>query len=123
MRAAIAELNLSNNKPSTQGYGHDILLDDDDLTGGSSSDDFWDVLSEEENEEYISDNIDEVEELQHNGHVDSLDRGIDWLDRRVTTLTSQRSGLDAAELRGQIVALLASDSSGRFGTYAKGHFS
>ena len=111
MRQAIAELKLDENTGTVSIYGQDLLVDDD-LTGGSGSDDIWDILSEEEDDRYSSDFLDEAEEPLNNGHIDGISRGLEWLRMRTTSLASQKSGLDAQELQGQILAMLASDSNG-----------
>ena len=111
MRQAIAELKLDQISNTAPSYGQDLLVDDD-LTGGSGSDDIWDILSEEEDDEYSSDLLDEAEDPLSNGHIDGVSRGLEWLGMRTTSLASQKSGLDAQELQGQILAMLASDSNG-----------
>lgn len=112
MRQAIAELNLASTDCPAPEYGHDLLLDESDLTGGSGSDDIWDILSEEESDEYSSDFPDNVQEPATNGHFDGSYKDVEWLRTKTTTLADQRFGLDAHDLRGQILALLVSDSSG-----------
>ena len=111
MRQAIADLKLDQNSSTIQSYGQDLLVDDD-LTGGSGSDDIWDILSEEEDDGYSSDLLDEAEKSFNNGHIDGVSRGLEWLGMRTTSLASQISGLDTQELQGQILAMLASDSNG-----------
>ena len=112
MRAAIAELKLNQVDSNAQSYGQDLLLDDDDLTGGSGSDDIWDILSEETDDEYSSDQLNGKEEAHTNGDFDGLEYDLGWLRSKTVAFASRRSGLDAHELQEQIVALLASDSRG-----------
>ncbi|MCJ1382493.1 hypothetical protein MMC17_005606 [Xylographa soralifera] len=110
MRQAIAELKLDKTSSTDPSYGQDLLVDDD-LTGGSGSDDIWDILSEEEDDGYSSDLLDELREPLNNGHINGVSRGLEWLGMRTTSLAGQKSGLDAQELQGQILAMLASDSN------------
>ena len=111
MREAIAELDLD--KPYSNGtsYGDDLLLDNDDLTGGSGSDDIFDI-SDEDYDEESSDYTEETLGDPDKANVNGTGRGIEWLKSRTCSLANQRSGLEANDLQEQIVALLASDSSG-----------
>ena len=111
MRQAIAELKLDKNNSIIPSYGQDLVLDDD-LTGGSGSDDIWDILSEEEDDGYSSDLLDEADDPISNSHINGVTKGCEWLSMRTASLANQKSGLDASELQGQILAMLASDSNG-----------
>ena len=112
MRQAIADLKLDISGRRDQGYGHDMVLDDDDFTGGSGSDDIWDIISEEEDDNYSSDHLESSEEPQISGDNSEVSYGKVWLHEKTTTFANRRSGLDASQLQGQILALLASDSQG-----------
>ena len=112
MRGAIAELKLDRLHGNTQMYGHDIAVDDDDLTGGSGRDDIWDIIDEEEDDDYSSDYVDGAEESPPSAHVEGSGYDQAWLRSKCVAFASRRSGLDGNELEEQILAFLASDSKG-----------
>ncbi|KAF1987287.1 Sec63-domain-containing protein [Aulographum hederae CBS 113979] len=108
MRAAIAQLNLP--KDSTPTYGHDLGLDDDDLSGHTSADDIWDILSDEEAEEYSSDQLDIPDGIPGDVPANIPPYGPIWLQSKCESITSKSFGLDAQSLFDQVMAILASDS-------------
>lgn len=112
MREAIAELKLNEASVNGQAYGHDIAVDDDDVTGGSGIDDIWDIHSEEENDDYSSDNLEEAEQHPLGGYGDAHGYDQTWLRTKCVALASRRSAPGGGELEEQILALLASDSRG-----------
>jgi len=114
MREAIADLKLNQQNGHVKPYGHDIVLDDDEPTGGSGSDDIWDLICEEEDDEYSSDYIDGAEDPLPQGGADGAGYGQEWLTGKCIAFASRRSGLDPKELQQQVTALLASDSKGMF---------
>jgi antiviral helicase SLH1 len=104
MQEAITELKVLRGHKNIPSYGQDIDIDDEhDLTGGSGSDDIWDIRSEDEDEEYSSDSLEELQGTPQS-------EGLEWLKSRTVSLTAKKSGLEASELEQQILALLASDS-------------
>ncbi|KAF2473024.1 Sec63-domain-containing protein [Lindgomyces ingoldianus] len=106
MRKAIADLDLSAAECGPA-YGDDLNLDDDDFSGVASGDDVWDVISDEYEEEYSSDNLDDdVGRHAGGGLYDQL-----WLADRCSIVAGRSSGLDANALKAQILAILASDSN------------
>lgn len=113
MREAIAELKLDQASGNGQAYGHDIAVDDDDLTSGSGIDDIWDILSEEEDGDYSSDDLEGAEQHTLSGYGDAHGYDQIWLKTKCVALASRRSALDGGELEEQILALLASDSRGQ----------
>ncbi|OQO10442.1 hypothetical protein B0A48_03739 [Cryoendolithus antarcticus] len=114
MRAAIAELKLpQTNGESKSGNGaHDFELDDDDLSPASGSDDIWDIISDEDEEDFTDDSFEAAAaNASNNGfHVDAVGSK-KWLEQRCIAVASRGSGMDAETLLGQITAVLASDSS------------
>ena len=108
MREAIAELNIPTDDEKAHTYGQDILLDDDELSGTASGDDIWDIISDEWENEYSSDHLDEV------GGVSPARNVYDqtWLSRKCNTIAQRSSGLNGPVLQEQIMAVLASDSNG-----------
>lgn len=110
MREAIAELKLPADCYQSPSYGQDIILDNDDLSGTASGEDIWDVISDEYEEEYSSDQLDEVD----GGHIAT--GGFDqlWLASKCESIARGTSGLNAKALQEQLMAILASDSTGRF---------
>ncbi|ORY14268.1 Sec63 Brl domain-domain-containing protein [Clohesyomyces aquaticus] len=106
MRKAIAELNLppAENAPA---YGDDLGLDDDDLSGAASGEDIWAVISDDYEEGYNSDHLDEnITEHAGKGEFDQQ-----WLAERCTVVAGRSSGLEATALKEQLLAILASDSN------------
>ena len=112
MRAAISGLKLSNRDVKTGEYGHDLDLSDDDFSPGTGSEDLWDLISE------YSDDEDESEvsagpsaTIPPPNSVKSYDR--DWLIAKCAAVSQRASGLDAQTLQDNLLAILASDSSGK----------
>lgn len=108
MRKAIAELNLPPDVQKTPAYGDDLGLDDDDLSGTVSGEDIWDVISDGYEDEYSSDHLDQYADGQPGGSLYDQQ----WLAERCADVARMGSGLDAAALKEQISAILASDSNG-----------
>ena len=108
MREAIAELKIPTDGEKARIYGQDILLDDDELSGTASEDDIWDLISDEWEDGYSSDHLDEV------GGVGPTQNVYDqtWLSRKCDTIAQRSSGLNGPALQEQITAILASDSNG-----------
>ena len=109
MRQSIADLKLSQVNRNSKPYGQDIIVDEEDLTGGSSSDSIWDI-SDDEEDEYSSDSLDGS---AARGKTNGGSFGMDWLKAKCLAFAEQRSGLNAEELEGQVMSLLASDSQGK----------
>lgn len=115
MRAAIAELKL----PQTNGiskdasYDDDYGLDNDDLSPASGSDDIWDIISDEDEDDFSEESLEPAFAYQHTEHEEASSpvgsRG--WLRNCCVDVSSRGSGLDADTLEEQITAVLASDSS------------
>lgn len=110
MRAAIAELKLPETNGQPQNTAADDAdldwdLDDDDLSP-ASGDDIWDLISEEEQDSFSEESADMVTTA---GPV--KDGSQEWLQAQCQTVASKGSGLEAAALQDQIMAVLASDSS------------
>ena len=102
----VEEAKLELNKPY---YGQDFDLDD--LTGPSSEDDIWDIPDEDWGDiTYDSSEEPDVELLD--AHSVKHDQG--WLRDKCKSVSARKSGLNAAELEQQLLALLASDSQGMF---------
>jgi antiviral helicase SLH1 len=115
MRAAIAELKL----PQTNGdskdttYEDDYGLDDDDLSPASGSDDIWDIISDEDEDDFSEESLEPTSAYQRTDHEEasSLIGSRGWLRDCCVDVSSRGSGLDADTLEEQITAVLASDSS------------
>lgn len=110
MRAAIAELKLPETNGEPQNTAADDAdldwdLDDDDLSP-ASGDDIWDLISEEEQDSFSEESADMVTTA---GPV--KDGSQEWLQAQCQIVASKGSGLEAAALQDQIMAVLASDSS------------
>ena len=59
MRKAIAELNLPADAEKVPAYGDDLEFNDDDFSGTASGEDIWDIISDEYEEGYSSDHLDQ----------------------------------------------------------------
>lgn len=110
MRAAIAELKLPETNGEPQNTAADDAdldwdLDDDDLSP-ASGDDIWDLISEEEQDSFSEESADMVTTA---GPM--KDGSQEWLQAQCQVVASKGSGLEAAALQDQIMAVLASDSS------------
>ncbi|KAF2731847.1 Sec63-domain-containing protein [Polyplosphaeria fusca] len=106
MRQAIAGLNLPADSERASTYGDDLNIENDDLSGASSGDEIWDVFSDEQEDEYSSDQIEDF-----GSHVSTKKYGQQWLADQCVDVAAKGSGLDANALRDQIMAILASDSN------------
>ncbi|KAM0707057.1 hypothetical protein Q7P35_006388 [Cladosporium inversicolor] len=115
MRAAIAELKLpqTNGNSKDASYDDDYGLDDDDLSPASGSDDIWDIISDEDEDDFSEESLEPAFPYQQADHEEASSptgsRG--WLRNCCMDVSSRGSGLDADTLEEQITAVLASDSS------------
>jgi antiviral helicase SLH1 len=111
MRKAIAELNLPADADKAPAYGDDLEFDDDDFSGTASGDDIWDIISDEYEEEYSSDQLDQFDQLPDAPSGGNLyDQR--WLTQKCAGVAQRSSGLNAEALKDQILAILSSDSNG-----------
>lgn len=108
MREAIAELKIPTDGEKGYTYGQDILLGDDELSGTASGDDIWDIISDEWEDEYSSDHLDEVDIVGLGQNV--YDQT--WLSRKCDIIAQRSSGLNGPALQEQIMAVLTSDING-----------
>lgn len=109
MRAAIADLKLpaTNGATDEAAWATDVDLDDDELSPGSGSDDIWDLISDEESDDFSEESLDGPSiGTEENAKEGSRD----WLRSKCAQIGSRGGGLDAGALEEQIVAVLASDS-------------
>lgn len=108
MRAAIADLKLpqANGDDSSYKYESELDIDDDDLSPASPTDDIWDLISEDEEEDFSDESI---EPAVAEGATAVGSR--EWLSNSCEAVAMKGNGLDAETLQDQIVAILASDSS------------
>ncbi|KAK4495640.1 hypothetical protein PRZ48_012908 [Zasmidium cellare] len=106
MRAAIADLKL----PQTNGDTDktpDLDVDEDDLSAFSGSDDIWDLISDEDYDEFSEESV----EIPAAVPAQAKDGSRDWLKEKCQIVANKGSALDAGALEEQIIAILASDSS------------
>ena len=108
MRKAIAELNLTSDTGKTPAYGDELEFDDDDFSGTASGEDIWDIISDEYDEEYSSDQLDQFPDGPARGNT--YDQN--WLAQKCSDVARSSSGLGAGALKEQITAILSSDSNG-----------
>ncbi|KAF2115892.1 Sec63 Brl domain-containing protein [Lophiotrema nucula] len=109
MRKAIEELNLPPDSDQTPAYGDDLDLDDDDLSAAASGEDIWDVISDEYEDEYSSDQIEIYGNRDSASSKEAYSQA--WLEDRCAAIARRGSGLDAGALKDQLAAILASDSN------------
>jgi antiviral helicase SLH1 len=110
MRKAIADLNLPEDAEKPPAYGDDLEFDDDDFSGTASGEDIWDIISDEYEEEYSSDHIDQFPDGQSGSNA--YDQK--WLAEKCVNVARNSSGLDSGALQEQITAVLSSDSNGEY---------
>ena len=108
MRKAIAELNLPADAEKVPAYGDDLEFDDDDFSGTASGEDIWDIISDEYEEGYSSDHLDQFLD----GQVTAEAYSQQWLTEKCSEVARSSSGLDSGALKEQITAILSSDSNG-----------
>ena len=108
MRKAIAELNLPANAQKTPAYGDHLEFHDDDFSGTASGEDIWDIISDEYEEEYSSDQLDHS--TNQLPEVDLYSQ--QWMADRCASIAQRSSGLDAGALKEQLSAILVSYSNG-----------
>jgi antiviral helicase SLH1 len=113
MRKAIADLNLPANDPKPPAYGDHLEFDEDDFSGTASGEDIWDMISDEYEEEYSSDHLEQFSDHPPGGSI----YGQQWLAEKCANVAQRSSGLDAGALKDQISAILASDSNGNIYTW------
>ena len=109
MRQTISEVTLESVNDDVPFYGQDLHIEDDDLTTGSVSDDFWNVFSEEDEDDYSSDHLDDVDGIPLRDIAAESRYGQRWLNNRCQALAARKSGLDTAELYQQLSAILSSE--------------
>lgn len=115
MRAAIAELKLpqTNGNSKDASYDDDYGLDDDDLSPASGSDDIWDIISDEDGDDFSEESLEPAFAYHQAEHEEASSpvgsRG--WLRTCCVDISSRGSGLDADTLEEQITAVLTSDST------------
>ena len=108
MRKAIAELNLPADTEKVPAYGDDLEFNDDDFSGTASGEDIWDIISDEYEEGYSSDHLDQFLD----GQVTAEAYSQQWLTEKCSEVARSSSGLDSGALKEQITAILSSDSNG-----------
>jgi antiviral helicase SLH1 len=113
MRKAIADLNLPANDHKPPAYGDHLEFDEDDFSGTASGEDIWDMISDECEEEYSSDHLEQFSDHPPRGSI----FGQQWLAEKCANVAQRSSGLDAGALKDQISAILASDSNGNIYTW------
>lgn len=115
MRDALAELKPPE-LPDGQagGYGHDIDLEETDPSDLSSSDgNIWDSDLDHEGDAYLDPVADGVDSAIFEGDLDVGSPSPEWLTAQCADFAGRNPGLNAIELQEQILAILASDSSGK----------
>ena len=109
MRQANADLKLPALQADSQMYGADVIFDED--SSDSLEDDIWDVDGELD-ESSLSDGMDHgVNGLETIAPPTESAHDRPWLRSKCSNFANSRSGMDAADLEAQIIALLASDTS------------
>ena len=112
MKAALAELNISQVEDGVKPYGHDIHLNERPPASSTEEENLWDLISDEDDEEFS----DQTSSPLENGHespipVDGTAHDIKWLSDMCKKAVSSKPGVDAEELLQQLTSLLASDSA------------
>jgi len=108
MRAAIAELKMPSDS-NAEPYGQDLFQDEDNFSSALDDDDIWDLVSED----FSNDAINQTPGSdQVTTNVPKVPNVFDekWLGEQCRRVARTKSGLDAASLKTQVEALLASGS-------------
>jgi antiviral helicase SLH1 len=114
MRESIAKLNLSEHDSSSPIYGSDLGLNDDEFLYGSGSDDIWDLISDDADDspdENVVSTANGALAVPSQAAAEKFDRN--WLRNQCAMVASRKSGLEVDALKDQIIAILASDNSGK----------
>lgn len=109
MRNAIAEIKIDEPNGVNLPYGHDLNLDSDAITGQSSSDDVWDISSEEYEEDYSSDALDDLDGAPAARSKSEGGHDADWLQIQCLDYVQTKSDIDPNELYEQLSAMITSD--------------
>ena len=109
MRQAIADMKLPPLQDGSEMYGADVVFDDE--SSDSLEDDIWDVDGELDESPPSDDVENGINGFQTPEHQPDGMHDRSWLRDKCRNFAKLRSGMDAADLEGQIVALLASDTS------------
>lgn len=111
MRAALADLKLpqTNGEDAPKYDDDEFSLDEEDLSPASGSDDIWDLISDDEDDDFSDESL---EPMQDGTDGTAVQEGSqDWLKQCCEGAASKGNGLDAETLHEQISAVLALDSS------------
>lgn len=107
MKTALAELKLpSKNPASGTDYSAEFDLDDEDFTSANSGDDVWDFISDDDEDLYSSDFIEET-----NGQLDGGSHGPAWFTQQCSTIAAKKNGLSPDAFQAQILEALSSNQS------------
>ncbi|KAI4865811.1 Sec63-domain-containing protein [Hypoxylon rubiginosum] len=107
MKAALADLKLPKNSPSSETeLSLDFDLDDADFTSGNSGDDVWDFIDDSEEDVYSSDFVEET-----NGQIDSGTDKLSWFAEQSSIVASKKGGLSPDAFQAQILEILGSQRS------------
>ncbi|WPH02911.1 Hypothetical protein R9X50_00578100 [Acrodontium crateriforme] len=113
MRSAIADLNLPVASGTAKEYSpnQDLDLDEDDLSCHSPTDDIWDLITDDDENEYSEESLDIPESLPLAKIPPATAGSQAWLKNSCNDVSMRGSGLDADTLQEHIIAVLGSDSS------------
>ncbi|RYP81257.1 hypothetical protein DL769_002087 [Monosporascus sp. CRB-8-3] len=107
MKTALAELKLAGKSPANEtDRSTEFDLDDEDLTSGNSGDDVWDFISDDEEDLYSSDFIEET-----NGQVGGEAHGLAWFTKQCSAISAKKDGLSSNAFQAQILEALGSRRS------------
>ena len=113
IRQAVSDLEIEQADSGTKEYGYDIPFDEKTLFAEDPQDRIWDI-SDPEDEEYSSDSLEDLREPARSAGPSSTVFDKAWLKRCCASYAQRKSGLNAEELVEQVMAVIASDSQGRF---------
>ena len=107
MKTALAELKLpSKHAAKEANFVDEFDLDEEDFSSGNSGDDVWDFISDDEEDLYSSDLVEDV-----NGQLGGGDDGLAWFSQQCSAVAAKKNGLAPEAFQAQILDALNSHQS------------
>lgn len=106
MKTALAELKLpSKHGAQETSYAAEFDLDED-FTSGNSGDDVWDFISDDDEDLYSSDFVEDT-----NGQLGGGDSGLAWFMQQCSAISAKKNGLSPEAFQAQVLDILNSHQS------------
>ena len=106
MKTALAELKLPGKHGAQEtSYAAEFDLDED-FTSGNSGDDVWDFISDDDEDLYSSDFVEDT-----NGQLGGGDSGLAWFMQQCSAIAAKKNGLSPEAFQAQVLDILNSHQS------------